>query len=452
MFLYLEAHNFLSFGDVFFDLRETRTRAKEFVALYGENGSGKTNIVTMFYLLSRSLHSLQSIKDYEEFSEFINASKNNIPVDVIEEAIKMRRFDSFITSCRTLDSQEPTTIKYGFLVNGIEGYYEIGFTDHVIFEKLYYTGDKSRTTLYSISENDGHVNYKFSPSFIRGSQYQNEIEENINKYWGKHTLFAIINNEFSQKNKQYLLEQINRNFFRVAQLFNKLAIVCKTSIHSAKGTTVKRFNSVLNDLAYGEITENDLYKIRLTESILNDFFTQAYADIKKVQYRITEQKGKIIYSLQFHKMIAGKIREIDYRHESAGTQSILSIFEALIGAVFDGIVIYDEIDDGIHDLLLNCILISLLPHITGQLIITTHNTLLLEKISPNNAYVISTDYTGEKEINCLSDFGIKENDNHNARLMYLKGVFGGTPFVDYIDFSKIIHELNESKKEKAHEE
>lgn len=451
MFSYVEAHNFLSFGNVSFDLRATKTRAKDFVALYGENGSGKTNIVTLFYLLSKSLHSLQSIKDDEEFSELINASKNNIPVDVIEEVIRMRRFDSFLASCRTIDSKEPTTIKYGFLINKIEGYYEIGFTDHLVSEKLYYLGDKSRTTLYSISENSENIDCNFSPAFIHDLQYKKELKEAINKYWGKHTLFAIIDNEFSQKNKKYIFEQINSHYFDVARLFSKLTIVCKTSIHSAKGTTVKRFNSVLNDLAFGEIEEKELYKIKLTESILNDFFTQAYADIKKVKYKLTENKNKITYSLQFHKMIAGDIRIIDYRHESAGTQSVLSIFEALIGAVFDGIVIYDEIDDGIHDLLLNCILESLFPHITGQLIITTHNTLLLERISPSHAYVINTDYTGEKEIDCLSDFGIKENDNHNARLMYLKGAFGGTPFVDYIDFSKIIHELKESKKGNAHE-
>lgn len=53
MFSYVEAHNFLSFGNVSFDLRATRTRAKDFIALYGENGSGKTNIVTLFYLLSK---------------------------------------------------------------------------------------------------------------------------------------------------------------------------------------------------------------------------------------------------------------------------------------------------------------------------------------------------------------------------------------------------------------
>lgn len=84
----------------------------------------------------------------------------------------MRRFDSFLASCRTIDSKEPTTIKYGFLINEIEGYYEIGFTDHLVSEKLYYLGDKSRTTLYSISENSENIDCNFSPAFIHDLQYK----------------------------------------------------------------------------------------------------------------------------------------------------------------------------------------------------------------------------------------------------------------------------------------
>lgn len=446
MFLYIEAHNFLSFGDIFFDLSETKKKAKKFAALYGENGSGKTNIVTIFYLLSKSLHSIQSIKNDADFADLINSANKNIPVDVIEEALKMSRFDNFISSCRTIDASDPTWVKYGFQIDGIEGYYKIAFTDHIISEELYYLGDQQRTKLFSIYEEGNKIECNFSSHFILDNQYKNEIKETIEKYWGMHTIFAIISNEFSQKNSKYVHERINPNFFKVASLFSRLTIVCKTSMNSAKGTTVKRFKSILSELACGKIEKKDLDKITLTESILNSFFTQAYSDIKKVKYKIVEEEGSLVYSLQFFKMIAGKIRTVDYSHESAGTQQILSIFEALIGVVFGGIVIYDEIDNGIHDLLLNCIIESLLPYVNGQLIITTHNTSLLEHISPNNVFVINTDYEGEKEIECLSDFGIRENDNHNARLMYLKGAFGGTPFVDYIDFTKIIHYLSESKK------
>lgn len=52
--------------------------------------------------------------------------------------------------------------------------------------------------------------------------------------------------------------------------------------------------------------------------------------------------------------------------------------------IFCGVtVVYDEIDNGIHDLLLKNILESMVDHITGQLIITTHNTICRKPSTPN---------------------------------------------------------------------
>lgn len=129
-------------------------------------------------------------------------------------------------------------------------------------------------------------------------------------------------------------------------------------------------------------------------------------------------------------MIAGQVRHISFEQESAGTQQILSIVRMLLGLFCGVTVVYDEIDDGIHDIMLCNIINSLKDDIVqndinGQLIITTHNTMLLEEIDPKSAYVICVDYLGNKEIRCIGDFDIKSTNN--ARLMYLKGLFGGTP-------------------------
>ena len=47
----------------------------------------------------------------------------------------------------------------------------------------------------------------------------------------------------------------------------------------------------------------------------------------------------------------------------------------------------DEIDNGIHDVLMKNIIMSIKDEITGQLIITTHNTLLLEVLPKENIYI-----------------------------------------------------------------
>ena len=98
-------------------------------------------------------------------------------------------------------------------------------------------------------------------------------------------------------------------------------------------------------------------------------------------------------------------------------------------------VVYDEIDNGVHDLLLTRMILALKDGFSGQLIITTHNTMLLEELSPHDVYIINTDYEGNKRVVCADQFDIQSN--HNMRMRYLKGLFGGTPFVDEIDYDEI---------------
>lgn len=135
------------------------------------------------------------------------------------------------------------------------------------------------------------------------------------------------------------------------------------------------------------------------------------------------------------KYILNKTRCIPYNEESGGTKRIIGNFNNIVAAIQGKVVIIDEFDNGIHDMLIKNIIISMKDKITGQLIITTHNTLLLETLPPKELYVITISCERNKEINCIADYKIQRNNN--ARNLYLKGMFGGVPVGDYIDFEGI---------------
>ena len=59
MFTYIKLKNFLSFGEITLDLKQTATSVKNFAAIYGENGSGKSNFVRSITLLCHSLSSFK---------------------------------------------------------------------------------------------------------------------------------------------------------------------------------------------------------------------------------------------------------------------------------------------------------------------------------------------------------------------------------------------------------
>ncbi|MEE1060771.1 MAG: transporter, partial [Ruminococcus sp.] len=68
-----------------------------------------------------------------------------------------------------------------------------------------------------------------------------------------------------------------------------------------------------------------------------------------------------------------------------------------------------------------------------------HNTLLLEDLDPKSAYVIYSDYNGNKEARCISDYDIRIQTSHNSRRLYLNGVFGGIPYNSDIYYSQDIY-------------
>ena len=62
------------------------------------------------------------------------------------------------------------------------------------------------------------------------------------------------------------------------------------------------------------------------------------------------------------------------------------------------------------------------------MIITTHNTMLMETDLPANSfYTMFRDKHGNRSINCITEIGARVHPNHNIRERYNHGVYFGTP-------------------------
>ena len=202
--------------------------------------------------------------------------------------------------------------------------------------------------------------------------------------------------------------------------------------------------SFISDLEKGDISIDNEWVLSNTERIINDFFTQTYADIRKVCFETEKTETRLKYHLVFYKNINKQIRKIPVEQESSGTRQILNILRNLFGAFCGCTVIIDEVDNGVHDLLLKVVIDSMKDYITGQLIFTTHNTSLLESLNPKMVYIINSKIDGEKEIICLGDFRIQ--DHNSPRIRYMRGLYGGIPFVDYVDYNEIVNNLHQKKE------
>ena len=445
MFTYVKAKNFKSLKDIAFNLNKTKAKTNQFIAIYGENGSGKTNIVELFKVL------LQLV-----MARTIDVAMNKIPKEYwkIQEEIgeqlppelnQIWQLSLNLKEYRMINEKEPTEIEYGFKINDIDGFYYIKFDDEIIEEKIYYIAGKQKSYLFQIKKESDKIVEKINKKIFINEKYNEELIENINKYWGKYSFLSLLEFEIQEKNKEYVENNISENIFKVIeQILSMTVHVDKGALRIIPDNLIKQRK--LNNIQNGVVNKEKLSEIKKYENILNIFFTQAYADIKEVKYKINEKEGKIFYELYFNKMIGGEVKSIPSKLESDGTKRILEQFDTLIGSLLGETVIIDEIDNGIHDVLMKNIIMSIKDEITGQLIITTHNTLLLEILPKECIYILSTDYNGNKTINSIRDYEVKIQRNNNARDLYFKGVFGGIPTTNYIDFEEIKYALEDSKE------
>ena len=441
MITYVKMHNFMSFKDVLFDFRNGRKGAKKFISIYGENGSGKSNFVTCIDLLRKSIESFYMIGETGRIAEF--AKEKDIPKEIVEMLVKSSNIQKYIESCRMIECDEATEVEYGFRTSGHEGYYIMSFKERFLYEKLYYFTGKQRGVLYEIDYTKENPKIDFSNKLFKSKKIELELRDEISKYWGKHTLLSILNKEREEKNEEYIKESYLDYVFDIIDMLKDTTIHCKKSSSSGSEVNSYKHANVLRDLREGKIKKDKEDLLDRSERIIRDFFTQAYSDIKDVYYDRKIDSDVILYKLFVRKMIGGKIRTLSFDNESAGTQHIIDIIRSLLGAFCGVTVVYDEIDDGIHDLLLKNVLESMIDDITGQLIITTHNTYMLETIDIKSVYLINVDYQGNKEVKCFDKYPRIQGTN-NPRIMYLKGLFGGVPIVHILDYDTILQELDDS--------
>ena len=117
MFEYIKLKNFKSFENTEFNLLDKKNEPKKLILLYGENGIGKSNLASAFFMLSETLRTMdvrdimQSILSQdperlnnEDFSRFLKEQYKDI--------------ETLIKENKTVGSTDPMRLEFGFRING----------------------------------------------------------------------------------------------------------------------------------------------------------------------------------------------------------------------------------------------------------------------------------------------------------------------------------------------
>ncbi len=166
----------------------------------------------------------------------------------------------------------------------------------------------------------------------------------------------------------------------------------------------------------------------------------AFAQNATLQQKIAELFGgpivhdfmnSEIYRVTTIHQIDGQAYSLPFSHESNGTEQLVRILPQILKVLHDGaVLVYDELEHGIHPNLLPLLLeLFYSPSDNqhgAQLICTCHTADIMHTLDKRQIAFTQKNGRQESELYMLSDFNqVRNDDNFVAK--YLSGVYGGIP-------------------------
>ena len=398
-------------------------------AIYGANGSGKSNFVKALAFMERFATEVSS-QDKLWLKNWYLENRFRLPV---------------------FEGNQPVGILVEFGLEGSVYIYnvEIGL-DGVTTENLYISGKGKgdHTSIFSRSGNNvtfeaANVSEDVRRIFIRqitdnpsasilalnGTLHLSDDENMAKAYrWFKNSLTVIsVDRQIpwlieQLKDQKDVLEFVNRIFSEVG-----LGI-------SHMGINTSQFDEWINKTNNNE------------RNILNTLLNNAGGDpnqtVSKMgsevpMYSISTENGeRMVREFIFNQIGRnGYSGTMDASAQSAGTLRLLSLVPALYYAMkFENTVVIDEIDNGIHPLLIKQLIKYFGNSETkGQLIFTTHETPLLnqQELLRADEVWFTEKKSGETQMYSLNDF--KYHKSLSIENGYLDGRFGAIPFLGTLE-------------------
>ena len=351
------------------------------VAIYGSNGSGKSNILKAIQALSRMVVSAKTGDDvvgsyFRQYEPF--------------------RFGQTIKG-------EPTCIEIDYLAEDKRYVYVLCFNKtNILNEQLFTYKESKKVNIFNRKHQIATSKDVYSWGSILSDEEKNSLIKITEWASGKTFLQAIGREE----NKILNFIRPAYEWFRLMVLFD-----ARDNRGYGKHATIE----LLEDEELG-------LRDKIIEVIKN-------ADMSIYDCRI---EGKDEKKVTFIYKVDEEFYELPYEEESLGTKRFFEMAGLLIlieklGKIAP--IIFDEIETSLHPELVAC----LLKKIHGQVIFTTHDSCMMDKLRRDQIWLtdknkdsLSTDLYSLADFNGIRKDAIKRN-------VYKKGILGAYPFISFTE-------------------
>ncbi len=389
-------------------------------AVYGANGSGKSNLIKGLNFI----HDFVSSNDFFKENDISRYIHKGNPESINQTLISIIEFET-----------KGNYYIYSFELS----------SERVISEALYISGKGSHENTLIFKRDADNVSV--------GNPVDDNVQEAINKLLMKNPTVSLL-----QLNEQFPIVQGDHIQLATQWLQKSLVIVPFNAIalklidQMANNPHLLQFTKeVMSKIGLGvsdinikeELFENWIknkghqHYSTISSQVESDKILGVTQDNRQIFIALKDNDQTIVKEFVFnHAGYKGRSFEMDINGESDGTVRLLNLIPALYGAMeLNRTIIVDEIDHSIHPILISALIKFFADSPTkGQLIFTTHETCLL-----NQKLLIRADEVwfaekieGASKLYSLNDF--KEHNPISVENGYMHGRYGAIPYLGDIEW------------------
>lgn len=369
-----------------------RERLLPVAAIYGANGSGKSNMLNALAYMA---------------SAVIDSHARWDPLGGVPR-------DPFAWG---RGRTEPSLFEVTIALEGGRAQYGFVVDDQRVLEEWLFVWPKSRRQRWFERDTDGVLyGERFTDSQSIGSPYARP---------NSLLLSAAVQNGSTQLAPIY-------------RWFRSLRTDCPINVGSADlGSSVRHVRRMVSDMSHAaSVDPKDEDKLRQVADLLNVADT-GILDLRVEAAAPREPKGP--RQLRFWALHAGAPDAwLPLEQESDGTQALFHLGLVMLPALRDGgVVVLDELGHGLHPLLASQLVQRFNDPATNpkgaQLLFSTHDTALLHgeddrpSLRRDQIWLAEKDQQGATTLTPLSRY--KPRSGENLAKGYLRGRFGGVPYL-----------------------
>lgn len=394
-------------------------------AIYGENGSGKTAIVTAINVAKKIMLSPGYLKQVESqtfLREIINKKSKEFHMEFV--------FAHY-------DDKSLSVYKYGFsLTQNSLGNYEL--SKEYLEEIDHYTRNKKFVSIYEVV--DGRISsMNIDEALLVGikENTMNTLTESPLAYKlatggfidAETALRVITTVVFFLSINVYLDEEDMHEMYLINQILNTLQKGNKKNQSQEMYSAISKQLFYIDSKGRDVVDKKDFPQYRKKVERLQEFIRIFKHDLKTI--KIDKRDNGTTYICEL--ILDYGEYTVNREFESTGIKKLIRIFDSLVNADEGRISFIDEIDSNVNSVYLCKIVEYFMNYSKGQLCFTTHNLDVMSELKRNkcsidflstNNKIVSWKVTGNAAPDRYYKNGMIEHSPLNVDAIDFIGAFG----------------------------